>query len=200
MARRTGSRGQKKAPLYDLSKQALKPEQKEQFAKELIGESDRAAALVACAELEIYLTHLLMFKFPIPAKERDELFFGRNAPISDLATKIAIAYGLGLIYADERDDLNCIRRIRNAFAHAVISLTFENDLIADLCSRLHYRDVYGDESGSVDQPKFRYLITALSLRKIFFDRGFDLVADSVKKYENADELLAEINSLKMRDT
>ena len=52
MGRRGGSRGQKKPSLYDLSRQSLKPEHKEAYAKELMGESDRAAALVAAAEVK----------------------------------------------------------------------------------------------------------------------------------------------------
>ena len=124
---RGGSKGRKKPSLYGLSKQPLRLEHKEAFAKELMGESDRAAALVAAAEVESYLVHLLMFKFTrLGKEERDAVFFGRDAPLSAFADRISIAYGLGIIHADERDDLDSIRRIRNAFALQGSSCGLEN--------------------------------------------------------------------------
>ena len=201
MAKR--SRGRKKETLYDLSRQHLRPDQKEAYTKELLGESDRAAALVAAAEVESYLAHLLMFKFtPLSKEERDELFFGRNAPLAEFAARINIAYGLGTINAGERDDLHGIRRVRNAFAHSVIPLTFENELIAKECERLSYRNVYGDTSESFGKPKLRYILTALELRKVFFDRATDTVRKAAWIVEDKDlkkQYLAEIDAVLKRD-
>ncbi len=204
MPKRGGSKGRKKPSLHNLSRQSLRPEHKEAFTKELMGESDRAAALVAAAEVESYLVHLLMFEFTrLSEEERELLFFGRNGTLSEFADRISVAYGLGVIHPDERDDLDRIRRIRNAFAHSAIPLTFENELIATECSRLFYRDVYGDNSASFAQPKLRYLLTALQLRKLFFDRGVEMVrghAWSMKDKDAKKRYLVEIEAIMKRDT
>jgi len=198
------SRGRKKATLYDLSRQSLRPDHRAAYIKELLGESDRAAALVAAAEIESYLAHLLMFKFTqLSKEERDEMFFGRNGPLAEFGDRINVAYGLGAIDAGERDDLHSIRRIRNAFAHSVIPLTFENELIAKECERLSYRDVYGDTSESFGKPKLRYLFTALELRKIFGDRAIETVRKDAWALDDKDvkkQYLAEIDTILKRDT
>lgn len=177
MPKRGGSRGRKKASLYDLSKEFVKPEHQEEYLKELAGESDRAAALVAAAEVESYLVYLMLPLFwRLKADEKEALFFGRRAPLSEFATRIAVAYGLGRIHQPERDDLDRIRRIRNAFAHTVIPVKFTTEVIAAECAKLHYYDVFNDieftDADEVEHPKSRYLITAMALRKIFGDRVF----------------------------
>jgi len=196
----TKRRGRKKPSLYALSRETLKPKHQEQFLNELLGGSDRAAALVAAADLQSYLVSLVMFKFVrLPEDERGALFFGRNAALSDFADQITVAYGLGSIFDDEHSDLQSIRRIRNAFAHAVIPLTFDTEEIAEECSKLHYRNTFGDDSQSFGKPKLRYLLTVLSLRKIFFDRAFATVESAIlagDDDESRAEFMSELHALK----
>jgi len=204
MPKRGGSRGRKKASLSNLSRQTLKPEHREEYAKELTGGSDRAAALVVAAEIDSYLIVILQAKFfRLSEDEKDRLVFGQNAPLSNFASRILVAYGLGLIDEAERDDLDRIRRIRNAFAHSVIPLTFDHDLIAKECSQLWYRNVYDKEMVSFGDPKARYLLTALELRKIFMDRAVSSArsaAKSIKDRTRRKEYLAQIDAILKRDT
>lgn len=200
MSKRGGSRGRKKPSLHDLSKQGIGPEHRKEYIKELMGESDRAAALVAAAEIDSRLILLLRdsFSHRISAAEEDELFYGKRAPLGDFSSRISIAYALGVIFSDERDDLNRIRRVRNVFAHSVIPLTFENELIAKECSGLLYREVFGDTSESFGKPKLRYLLTVMELRSIFTDRIIKRAKDfakTIKGRENQKEYLAGLNAL-----
>jgi hypothetical protein len=202
MPKRGGSRGRKKASLYDLSKEHVKPEHQEEYLKELGGESDRAAALVAAAEVESYLVYLLMPEFKrLSADEKEALFFGRRAPLSEFAARIAVAYGLGLLEQSERDDLDRIRRIRNAFAHTVIPVKFTTEVIAAECAKLHYYDVFNHveftDADEVSHPKSRYIITALALRKIFGDRVLSRMKERAKSYpkDQRKRFLAQIDEI-----
>ncbi len=203
MPKRGESRGRRKASLYELSREYVKPEHHGEYLKELGGESDRAAALVAAAEVESYLVYLLMLKFRrLSADEKEALFFGRKAPLSEFAARIAIAYGLGSIQRAERDDLDRIRRIRNAFAHTVIPVKFTTEVIADECARLHYYDVFANiEDADDTDPKSRYIVTALALRKIFGDRVFSTIKENAKGIRDKTarkQFLAEIDAIRKR--
>jgi len=52
------------------------------------------------------------------------------SPLGSFSARIATAYSLGLISKEERDDLDCIREIRNAFVHQPTSPSFSDDPIA----------------------------------------------------------------------
>jgi hypothetical protein len=53
-----------------------------------------------------------------------------------LSDKIKLAYGLALIGEQTRRDLNRLRDIRNAFAHARQNITFDTKAIANICGAL----------------------------------------------------------------
>lgn len=200
MPKRGGSRGQKKPSLSNLSRQSVKAEQREQYVKELMGESDRASALVAAAELDTVLTVLLMGKFAkLSELEKDEMFYGKRAPLSDFASRIFVAYGLGVISQGERDDLNRIRRVRNAFAHSFIPLTFGHELVVKECEALAYREIRVDDAEvTFGIPKLRYLLTVMELRWIFYKRAvkgakeYGKLIDDVKVRKN---YLSEIDRI-----
>jgi DNA-binding MltR family transcriptional regulator len=196
---RGGSRGQKKPSLYDLSRQHVRPEDRDEYIKELLGGSDRAAALVAAADVEAFLPLLIRLKVTrLDEAELKALFFERNAPLGEFAARTLVAYGLGVIDAGERDDLNIIRRVRNVFAHSVAPVTFEHELIAQECSHLSYRETVPREMElTYGQPKLRYVITAISLKTAFGSRIVETVkkqADSLGEFDRA-RFLAELNAV-----
>ena len=89
----------------------------EHFTDVWRGESDRAAAILGAALLDAVLEELLL-DVMVEGVKRDEIFEG-TAPLSSFSAKIRIAYSLGLISAQERRDLDRIRKIRNDFAHSL---------------------------------------------------------------------------------
>lgn len=97
---------------------------------------DRAVALVGTAFLErcirdALLTHMV----PLNSEERQQLF-GPEAPLGQFSARIRLGYALGMFNRNDFRDLDCIRRIRNIFAHFHEHADFGSPEIVDACSLL----------------------------------------------------------------
>ena len=82
--------------------------------------ADEATVVVGGAILEFALRDAIARHFRKDANQKSlsKLFkFECNGPLSDFASKIKIAYALGIGKEKTRDDLDKIRDIRNYFAH-----------------------------------------------------------------------------------
>lgn len=133
------SKGKKKLTLYDLSKEHLQASDLPAFIAELKNESDRACALVGAAVIDHQLMDLLIENMrPLSETEIDETFNGRNAILANLSGKTEVAFLFGVINAKERKAIDCIRRIRNAFAHSAKTLTFEQELIVNEIKKINF--------------------------------------------------------------
>jgi hypothetical protein len=100
------------------------------------GASDRACAIVAAALVDELLLNVLKAMFvPSPSSE-DSLFDGPNAPLSNLSSRIDMAFQLGLISPRLARDLHLIRRIRNSFAHELEGCSFQASGIANQIAEL----------------------------------------------------------------
>src|SRR4051794_34378311 len=83
-------------------------------------DSDRSVAILCGAMVDRVLMDRLISHFrPMDKPNRDRLFTGEGAPLAALSARIKIAFALDIISPTERDELNCIREIRNAFAHSI---------------------------------------------------------------------------------
>lgn len=105
---------------------------------ELRGESERGAIILAFAWMEEELTRALK-KFCLPSphgSEKGDELFGVGRPIGDAATKIDLAFRLGLIHRHTHKSLHILRKLRNDFAHMSSRLTFETDSVRDRVSTL----------------------------------------------------------------
>lgn len=103
---------------------------------------DRSAALVFTSLLEHSLENALATHFVIPEDKITKLFSYPNGPMSNFSAKIAMGYALGIYDEDMQHDLNMIREIRNAFAHARVEVTFSTPAVATACSELRYQGGY----------------------------------------------------------
>jgi hypothetical protein len=101
--------------------------------------NDRAIVIVGATFLETLLEHLL-YAFLIDDKKKTEKLFGYGGPLGTFSGKIKMAYCLGLIYKPVRDDLNCVRKIRNEFAHNLYA-SFENRRIAQWAQALQWHRI-----------------------------------------------------------
>ena len=99
-------------------------------------ESDRAAAILAAAHFEHVLGKQIVHKFVELNRELQKNIFDGYGPLSTFSAKIDIAFALGLYDEENRKGLHKIRRIRNEFAHAPRPINFNNEKIADMCSKL----------------------------------------------------------------
>lgn len=88
--------------------------------------SDRVAGILGCALVENALQAAveasLVDVFSVPA-----LFADQNAPFNSFKQRILAGRAMGLFTAPAANDMDIIRDVRNQFAHALLSLSFENE-------------------------------------------------------------------------
>jgi Domain of unknown function (DUF4145) len=85
---------------------------------------DRSAAILAQLYLEDRATSTL------------KAHLGEDRPFANFASKIDSLHAAGIFEKQITDILHVIRKIRNAFAHELASLTFDTPCISELCSCL----------------------------------------------------------------
>ncbi len=100
--------------------------------------SDRDAAILASAILEELLCRLLQKKLV----QQKTIFYSAiensNASLATFSNKIQMSYLLGIISKRMHDDLNNIRKIRNAFAHNITRCSFDDHDIQSLVNNLTF--------------------------------------------------------------
>lgn len=87
-------------------------------------ESDRIVAIVGAAYLDALLESLCRAVF-IETGDEAERLLRPDAPLGSYGSRCQLAYCLGLVKKDQRDDLRTIAKIRNLFAHNYWALTFD---------------------------------------------------------------------------
>lgn len=128
-------------------------------------EGDRAFAIVSSSILEDNLEFAILSRFvDLSQRDIDYLFKG-DAPLATFSAKIKIAFALGVFNVDVRADLNCIRDIRNAFAHARRSIDFNTLEIAAACEHLKsWKLAQGPKTaGSAISPRDTFDLTCLAI-------------------------------------
>lgn len=121
--------------------------------------NDRGAALLATVALEAALGLLLTtYLVKLTSNEDDDLF-RYPAPLSPFSNKIRIAYAMGLIDSEVRNDLERLREIRNAFAHTMHPILFTTPAIQAACAGLPNLGDFPDLP--VTNPKGLYLSIAI---------------------------------------
>jgi DNA-binding MltR family transcriptional regulator len=103
--------------------------------------SDRAVAVVCTAIVENRLTALLKAAMKPDDKVHEDLF-RPSGPIGSLATKIKLAYMLGLIHPDVYEDLLLVTKIRNEFAHSVKITSFDDPSVKSRIGQLRALKVW----------------------------------------------------------
>lgn len=109
-----------------------------QAVRELSAMSDRAAAIVGAVMLEDKLERLLrscLRDMPLTGGESiQDQMFRPMGPLGSFSAKTKLGAMLGLYSKDAYKDMNCIRDIRNKFAHKVNTHSFAE--VKDLCDNL----------------------------------------------------------------
>jgi hypothetical protein len=103
---------------------------------ELEGENERAAAVVGAAWLDELLAELIATSFIDHEVSRHLLDPEKHGPLSHYATRVRVAFALGLVSQEQMADLVLIGRIRNLFAHKVHRRSFENSTVSKYCHKL----------------------------------------------------------------
>lgn len=99
------------------------------FETSIRGESTRAKVVLSACYLDSLLRQLLkIVTKPIAAKE-DPLFDGAIAPLGTMSARTEVAWRMGAIPDEVKKSLDLVRKIRNRFAHNLLSCTFEDEKI-----------------------------------------------------------------------
>jgi hypothetical protein len=116
-------------------------------------DNHRSAALLLATHLENALQFALISRLKINHKRFNDIF-GYDAPMGNFDRKVRVAHAIGMITDETRLTLDVIRRIRNAFAHALIPISFNTPQVTNACSLL-----------KIPLPFHRLLHQLLVLRK-----------------------------------
>jgi len=108
-----------------LARQDPTPEYFSRFHQEVNAETnERGAAILLAANTELCLRFSIK-RHLVTAEDAERLLFRSNGPLRSFEAKTRIGFAMGLYGDETANNLNCIRVIRNAFAHAVIPIGFE---------------------------------------------------------------------------
>jgi len=132
--------------LRDLSRSAVQLEEFELFMKEIRRGSDRSAAILVALHTQDDVTRLVCSNLEGLFDEglMKELM-KQNAPLGSFYSATLLAFAMGLIDETTKKQLNLIRDIRNAFAHALRPISFKTPEIVEACEKLHRLHHGGDD-------------------------------------------------------
>lgn len=119
--------------LATLSRQDPTPEYFSRFHEEVNSEkNERGAAILLAANAELCLRFCIR-RHLTTTEEADRMLFRSNGPLWSFEAKIRIGFSMGLYGAETKTNLDCIKAIRNAFAHAVIPISFDTPEVMAAC-------------------------------------------------------------------
>jgi hypothetical protein len=140
---------------------------------ERLENGDYALAMIGSSFIEKALEVAILSRLiPMNDAERGQLFnYENRGPLSDLSSRIRLARAMGLFGPHTFADLERIRKLRNAFAHALSYITFATRQVEDICAAFHAtRRVTGDARvpGALSRAKYvhaaRFIAGALKTR------------------------------------
>jgi DNA-binding MltR family transcriptional regulator len=123
---------------------------------------DRGAALSAVSILDGTLQAAIIEKMRPEIKADPDYLFHSGAPLGSLSAKIRVGYALGLYDSESAEDLECIREIRNAFAHTVWDIKFTTDEVRAVSTRIKVMDRIEKSENDLEwdpTPRSRYLVS-----------------------------------------
>ncbi|HEX4556399.1 MAG TPA: hypothetical protein VH249_20585 [Xanthobacteraceae bacterium] len=94
--------------------------------------NDRGAAVLLGCHIELCLRYAIRNNLS-QLENIQKLLFRSVGPLRSFEAKIRLGYGLGLFGPETKNNLDCIKGIRNAFAHAIIPITFDTPEVASVC-------------------------------------------------------------------
>lgn len=108
----------------------------EQIDREMTTAHDRAVALLLASQVQRYVEITAISHLVRRDEETTKTLVDRGGPLGSFNSTIRLAYALGIITANERDDLDTVRQIRNAFAHTLLPIDFKTEQIAKLIEKM----------------------------------------------------------------
>jgi DNA-binding MltR family transcriptional regulator len=169
------SRKTKKRTLRTIDKDRLSVQELTETFQEIVGVSDRSAAILVAAHIDSALSDLIEAEL-LTSIEEDAIkpLYERDGALSTFFSKVHLGYAMSLYDDKVRDDLEVIRRVRNSFSHVRRAINFNTPEIADECKKFrtmndHTHEVYKmfDREGRYDfeqlNNRSRFVLTGLSI-------------------------------------
>lgn len=108
------------------------------YVSDLVSESDRGAVILAATTIEDMLEWACIARLPglhsdLAAREP---IFGVNGSAASFSNKIHLAYALGVIDRKARTEIDLIREMRNACAHARKPISFTLPQLQAACLKV----------------------------------------------------------------
>jgi hypothetical protein len=97
--------------------------------------SPRATAIVGAAFVEDHLQRMIQARLVDDQKVVEQIF-GPSSALGSFSAKINVGYLMGLYSREAYLELDCIRKIRNDFAHELHINSFDLQTIKDRCANL----------------------------------------------------------------
>jgi hypothetical protein len=133
-------------------------------------QGDRGAALLASAWVDDTLATLVKSEL-LRDKEVVKDMFRADGALGSFASRIKIAYLMGLIDKFTKHDLDLIRRIRNDFAHVREDIRFTSQKVKARCRELRVAQAYESGAGPIRSCREKFLITCYLLSDIFIQQS-----------------------------
>lgn len=126
-----------KQTLYDLRRRLPSSEEFAAFMANVDIMNARAMVLITTSYVDSTLERLISTEFvTLTESKSNSLFRSHSAPLGSFSSKIALGHVLGMFGDNFADHLNNIRSIRNAFAHSMLEIDFEQTEIVNECTKL----------------------------------------------------------------
>lgn len=128
--------------IRNLSKWRPNDEEWDHLFDEVRTQTDRGAGIIAGSFLDSALQLALQsYLVPEPVLRATE---DAGAPLSTFSARILLGEALGFYTAGVRKRLDTVRHIRNAFAHTLKPITFDEPSISEACKELKLFGFHGD--------------------------------------------------------
>lgn len=136
----------------------------------LTGEhDDRTAAIMGAARVEHALEkRIISFLRPLNNDRRKRMFEGEGL-LSSFSAKIQLGFALSIFDQAFANELNRVKEIRNAFAHARKPITFKRKAVSDVCKSLRLPTIYPRDDGGPRTARSKFDLTVSMLVVAFTD-------------------------------
>ena len=183
-----------------LDKNQIRAKYTEEFITQMRKESDRGSVIVAVSLLDDILGQLLKAKLAPSQNKSDELFDGSTAPFSTFASKIDLAYRMGLLRSNVKSSFHLLRKIRNNFAHATNPKGFDSESTKSRITELFKLNepiissmtrLYAQSSEAVDHNNFniREALDDRLILEIIFGTGAAFLLCAIDDVESIEPLI-----------
>lgn len=160
------------------------PEEFDEILAELSNGSDRSAAILSAAYVEMSLRFAVFSRFVKMGPQEARKLASQSGPLSSFSQTIDVGFAVGLYGPVIRRNLHKIREVRNLFAHRFLPISFDYSEVQKLVSEIDYRK--NDMSHNVDLMIARHGPSSSRERELFIEACRMIVVDvtSIMKPEH----------------